>query len=231
MAKSEIYNSHFFNLTNENYDSAKIILPILFEIFPPKTIIDIGCGSGAWLLAASELGVKSLWGIDGDWLRNEQLLTDNVELIIHNLNQPLPRVGKFDITISLEVAEHLPPERAQSFITDLCHYSEVILFSAAIPHQGGDHHINEQWQSYWVKLFLENNFIGVDFIRPKIWHNPQVKSWYKQNTFLFLHKSKEHVIPSDSKYEFPVNIVHPEIYKIRPEKFPVKPYQPQKSHY
>jgi len=32
----------------------------------------------------------------------------------------------------------------------------VVLFSAAIPLQGGTEHVNEQWQSYWAKLFAEH---------------------------------------------------------------------------
>ena len=78
--------------------------------------------------------------------------------------------SKFDLAITLEVAEHLSEIRADSFIDDLCALSDLILFSAAIPDQGGRHHINEQWQSYWEpKRFKQRGYHVYDIVRWKIW--------------------------------------------------------------
>ena len=74
---------------------------------------------------------------------------------------------KYDLAISLEVAEHLSPSRSCGFIDDLTNLSDVVLFSAAIPMQGGTNHINEQPISYWANLFLERGFVPISCIRPK----------------------------------------------------------------
>ena len=147
------------------------------------------------------------------------MLLEKIELITHDLKNVLPFYGKYDMAISLEVAEHLPENRGKSFISDLCELSSVVLFSAAIPYQGGDNHINEQWQSYWYGLFKENNFVGIDLIRPQIWENINVKSWYKQNCMLYIHESKTLLFKNLEKFNFPLNIVHEEIFNIRPEYF------------
>ena len=156
--KEIIYDQEFFNTTHDHISSARVILNILFKHYNPKSIVDVGCGSGSWLKVAGEMGVNSLTGIEGSWLNEEMLLSDEIELITHDLSNPLPYLKKYDLAISLEVAEHLPEKRAESFIKYLCNLSKVVLFSAAIPNQGGDHHINEQWQSYWYGIFRDNNY-------------------------------------------------------------------------
>ena len=148
MNKEKKYNQEFMALTEEHIFSAKQILNLLFQYYRPMNIIDIGCGSGSWLKAAGDMGVESLTGVDGPWLKNEMLLSEDIKLITHDLEIPFPPLGNYDLAISLEVAEHLSERRAESFIEDLCKVSKVVLFSAAIPFQGGDNHINEQWQSY-----------------------------------------------------------------------------------
>ena len=158
MNKEIIYDQEFFNTTHDHISSARVILNILFKHYNPKSIVDVGCGSGSWLKVAGEMGVNSLSGIDGKWLKKDMLISNNFELITHELEEPIPVLPEYDLAISLEVAEHLPESRAESFIGDLCKLSKVVLFSAAIPNQGGDHHINEQWQSYWYGIFRDNNY-------------------------------------------------------------------------
>ena len=229
MSKSDIYDSNFIKATYENLESARIILPIIFKYFTPKNIIDVGSGGGSWLKAANELGIATLTGIEGSWITKDKLLLEKIELITHDLENVLPFYGKYDMAISLEVAEHLPENRGKSFISDLCELSPVVLFSAAIPYQGGDNHINEQWQSYWYGLFKENNFVGIDLIRPQIWENINVKSWYKQNCMLYIHESKTLLFKNLEKSNFPLNIVHEEIFNIRPKYFSIKPFYPKKG--
>ena len=86
----------------------------------------------------------------------------------------------------LEVAEHLPAKSAPDLIQSLVRLAPVILFSAAVPLQGGLHHVNEQWPTYWRELFQEHHFQMLDLIRKEIWKDPRVKSWYRQNIFLLV---------------------------------------------
>lgn len=204
------YTSGFYEWQQSNsYKSAQYILPILLQHFKPNSAIDVGCGVQTWLKSLTELGVEDVLGVDGDWVPKDQLLLSTSQFQPINLNSPrLSLERSFDLAISLEVAEHLKPESAIKFVKFLCAHSDVILFSAAIPGQGGRYHINEQWPSYWAKIFLENGFKAYDFIRPDIWANKDIAWWYRNNIIVF---SKSTLFPSQKKPE-DLNIVHPDHY-------------------
>jgi hypothetical protein len=109
--------------------------------------------------------------------------------------------------VSLEVAEHLPESSADTFIESLVAHGDVILFSAAVPGQGGQHHINEQWPEYWQQKFAKHGFYFHDTIRPLIWNNEKVNWWYRQNIFI-INRIRDNAAQALSK-------VHPELFKIR----------------
>ena len=92
------------------------------------------------------------------------------------------------MSISLEVAEHLPDEAADAFVGNLVNAAEVVLFSAAIPGQKGVHHINEQPSYYWREKFNNYEYVEIDFIRPLIWGDARLPWWRRQNTTLFVHR-------------------------------------------
>ena len=96
----------------------------------------------------------------------------------------------FDLAISMEVAEHLPERCAEPFVESLTRLADVVLFSAAVPFQGGIGHVNEQWGSYWVALFRNRGYTAVDIIRKRIWNDDQIPYWYRQNTLLFVKDGK-----------------------------------------
>ena len=101
-----------------------------------------------------------------------------------DMTKPFSMDRQFDLVVSLEVAEHLPHESAKQFVDSLVSLGPVILFSAAIPFQGGTNHINEQWPHYWLKLFQEQGYVGIDCLRQKIWENDKVNFWYSQNMII-----------------------------------------------
>jgi hypothetical protein len=84
----------------------------------------------------------------------------------------------------LEVAEHLRASRAEGLVKMLCGLSDRVLFSAAIPFQGGTGHVNEQWQSYWARLFRRNGFAAARN-QPNIRENRDVEIWYRNNLILY----------------------------------------------
>ena len=97
-----------------------------------------------------------------------------------NLNAALPMGEKFDLAMSLEVAEHLKPATAPQFVNSLATASDAVLFSAAYSNQGGTNHFNEQPQTYWARLFAEDNFAPFDLFRPAFWGNDHVCFWYRR---------------------------------------------------
>ena len=120
-----------------------------------------------------------------------------------------PKINRrFDLAICLEVAEHLSPDIGIHLVKLLTNLSDVILFSAAVPHQGGINHINEQWAEYWQEIFAEHGYEYYDVIRPKIWNNKNVKWWYKQNSFLVVKKNTFDFEPTKNIH----NLIHPELF-------------------
>lgn len=222
----KLYSKEFYDKNASGMSgSAGIILGIVYKLFHPKSIIVVGCGQGAWLSVAEALGSTTLKGIDGDWVKKEQLFSRNIDFTPVQLDKALPKLNeKYDLCISLEVAEHLPEENAENFVDLLCQASDTILFGAAIRYQGGTNHINEQWQSYWIELFKSRGYECIDCIRGTIWNNPSVEWWYKQNTFLFIGpNNKNFKVDQLKALEKPIyDVAHPVNYenKVRPVKDP-----------
>src|SRR5262249_16044265 len=157
----------------------------------PKSVVDVGCGIGTFLNVFLENGVNDVLGIDGAWVDRGQLYIDEKYFVEADLEQPLKPGRKFDLAICLEVAEHLRPESADAFVEWLCSLSDTIVFSAAIPGQGGDNHLNEQPFEYWQNKFAVHDFHFYDVFRNRYWQNDEIDCWYRQNMFLAAHESAE----------------------------------------
>ena len=199
-------------------DSAKAIVPIVVELVQPTSVIDVGCGTGTWLTAFVEQGVTTYLGIDGDYVPRDALSIDASHFVAADLRRPVS-VGHttYDLAVSLEVAEHLPEEAGDVFVDSLTRLAPVVLFSAAIPGQGGVDHINERWQDYWAERFALRRFVPLDAIRPRVWDNEKVAWFYAQNTLLYAHEDA--VAASDrlrkeveSRERLLLNVVHPRPY-------------------
>jgi len=183
---AEHYSRDFYQKQQDgSRQSAEEVVPLILKLIKPQSVIDIGCGVGTWLSVFKEHGVD-IWGIDSDWVNKDILHVPKEHLIISNLEEPVEVQRKFDLAISLEVAEHLKPSSAEIFVDSLTRLAPVVLFSAAIPGQGGYNHINEQWPDYWAKLFHDRGYEVVDCLRKKIWKNEKVDWWYAQNILLFV---------------------------------------------
>ena len=182
----EIYGDEEYTRGIESERSALEIVPLLHKISGAKSVVDVGGGIGTWLvpftLISKEIDVCC---IDGGYVRENYKLGSDT-LIVKNLEEDIDIGRKFDLAISLEVAEHLSEKRAEGFVDDLINLSDIILFSAAIPFQPGDHHINCKEPGFWKNLFETRGFRRIDCIRPVIVNNPYVMWWYKNNMFLYV---------------------------------------------
>lgn len=202
-----------------NMRSPKAFVPVLVELFQPKSVVDFGCGIGNFLEVFTQHGVTDVLGIEGDWV-NLKMLSNHLSpehLKTADLTQELKLDRKFDIAISFEVAEHLPPEAAKQFIETLTSSSDIVVFSAAVPYQAGQNHLNEQWPEYWANIFSQYHFHQFDLIRPRIWNTDQIQVWYRQNTFVYIREGVKHHFETVS---FPENFraIHPEMYSYKAQK-------------
>ncbi|HST75614.1 MAG TPA: class I SAM-dependent methyltransferase [Acetobacteraceae bacterium] len=196
--------------------SARRVAPLVMEALAPRAILDVGCGLGTWLAAFGELGVADLTGIDGYYVDRSTLLIPTDRFIASDLRRP-PTLGRrFDLAICLEVAEHLPREVGTELVRYLVSAAPAVLFSAAIPGQGGLDHINEQWQDHWRALFAAAGCVAVDLIRPRVWGFADVEIWYQQNMLLYCTRDllHEHAELRPAPAEISLNVVHPQHYSV-----------------
>lgn len=183
------YDKHFFEKQRDwSEPSAKEIVPILIDLVEPRRVLDVGCGVGTWLATFIENGVTDVLGIDGPWVDEAILQIPTEQFLPWDLRESIEIAERFDLAVSVEVAEHLPASSADKFVTSLCRLAPVICFSAAIPFQGGKGHVNEQWPDYWIKKFAHYDFECIDCLRRQLWANDKIESFYAQNIFLFCNE-------------------------------------------
>jgi SAM-dependent methyltransferase len=196
--------------------SAETIVPLVMERVAPHSVVDLGCGHGIWLETFARYGVGDYLGVDGDWVPQEALHFPPDRFVAARLDKPLRLDRRFDLAVSLEVAEHLPERGAKQFVRNVVEHAPCALFSAAIPHQRGTDHINEQWPDYWAALFAEHGYVVIDGIRPLVWSNAAVFPFYRQNMLMFatpetiaarplLARDRERTVDEQ------ISLVHPEL--------------------
>lgn len=217
--KNNMYDEEFYDLiVKYNYPSAQIVAPIIVNLIQPKSIIDFGCGIGCWLKAFDEsCKLDKMMGLEGKWLAKEKLMVSekNIKYVDFMESWEVTTEERYDLAICLEVAEHLNEEKGELLLDNMTKASDIILFSAAIPQQGGVGHVNERWQSYWVKMFQSRKYICVDILRPIIWKNQKILAHYRQNMFLFINEATIGELSKLQSYiDYPmlIDVVHPEIY-------------------
>ena len=171
---------------NEFYhENTRKVARVIFELLHPTSVLDVGCGLGAFVRSFQELGCQDALGLDGDFIDQDKLLISPDSFRTQNLNDPWDLGRKFDLVMSLEVAEHLSPDSADQFVKSLVNHSDIVIFSAAIPGQLGDNHLNEQWMSYWRQKFKNENYLCFDLLRPRL-TDITLPFWYRYNTQVFV---------------------------------------------
>lgn len=208
---------------DDSYKSANELIPCFLKYFSPNSVLDIGCGIGTWLKVFVKNSIHDVLGIDGDYVILNDLVIDKSKFLPKDLNKKVNLNRKFDLVISLEVAEHILPENANTFIETLCLHSNLILFSAAVPGQEGTMHFNEQLNDYWIKIFDKSGYVCYDFLRHEIWNNSKISYWYRQNTLLFLNKSelKNPVYKKITDKEISTCLntyIHPDLFRYKTQK-------------
>lgn len=185
------YDEQFYRYINEgSANSARKVLPILLDALPGpvESVLDVGCGAGAWLKVWSSLGAE-ITGLDGEYVNPDQLLIESERFVAADLSRDFFLEQRFSLVQSLEVAEHLPESSARGFVASLCRHADMVLFSAAPPGQGGENHINEQPYEFWRDLFREQGYALYDVIRPSLLSDEGVMPWYRYNSFLYINDS------------------------------------------
>jgi len=182
------YNEGFFDYINAGSTaSARRVCPLLVDWLTPKSLLDVGCGAGAWCRVWGESGVAEVVGADGDYVDRKRLLIDQSAFVAKDLSQAFDLGRQFDLVTSLEVAEHVATSSSGKFVDNLARHGKRILFSAAVPGQGGEFHVNEQPLEFWRALFSAKGYRCFDPLRPILAGSGgrTVEPWYRYNTLFY----------------------------------------------
>lgn len=215
------YSEDFYESQQEgSVKSAETVVPLVLSTFRVGSVVDVGCGVGGWLREFARNGVENYLGLDGDYVPREALKIPAERFAPTDLRAFEGLDRRFDLAVSLEVAEHLPEDAADRFVGALVSLAPVVLFSAAIPGQGGTDHINEQWQSYWYEKFRAHGYVCLDFIRPQVFANEEIEWWYRQNMLVFCEPGLRpaHLPLASSPYE--LVRIHPGLLAARESQTP-----------
>lgn len=215
------YDAKYFGEIRRGAETAApSLVSEVLKILSPRSVVNVGCGLGSWVAEFQKQGISEILGIDGDYVDAKQLVIDPRLFMARDLRRPLGVNRTFDLAISLEVAEHLPPECASDFVKQLVGLAPMVLFSAAAPFQHGENHVNEQWPEYWAQIFSGFGYVPLDCIRPRIWMDDHIDYWYRQNTILYartdyLASHSELRCIADQQPSTILPLVHPEVYMAR----------------
>jgi SAM-dependent methyltransferase len=213
---------HFEHLANieERLRNARKICTILDSIgVEPRSVVDVGCGYGFFLAEAGKAWkLDRMLGIDGPWVEQAQLQFDRERFWVRDLQEPVRLPDRFDLAACLEVAEHLREASSETLVDLLCSAADIVLFSAAIPGQGGKGHLNEQYPSYWATRFATRGFVPIDILHPIVWTDSALFPWFRQNLLIFVHERRLPDYPQFAAYRTPASLldrVHPHILRRR----------------
>lgn len=193
MTDEDIYSQEYFESVDQDAKrSAEAVVASILRDYAPKTVLDVGCGTGAMLVELAAKGVVGT-GLEGSeaalgYCRNRGLSVHKYDL---ESSFPPPIPAHFDVVISMEVAEHLPQRSADRFVSLLTSHGETVVFTAATPGQGGRDHVNEQPHEYWVDKFVQRGFeyaVQRSLDWRGEWERQETASWYFRNLMLFQAK-------------------------------------------
>lgn len=195
-SRGYIYDDAFFRYIQEGSTrSAQKVVPLVTQMLGTKSVLDVGCGAGAWLREYRNQAITDCLGVDGDYVQKEQLLIPAENFKAHDITQPFDLKRNFDLAQCLEVGEHIPQSASETLIANLVRHSSAVLFSAAIPGQGGENHINEQNYEFWRALFNRHGYKPFDPVRPAIKGSTEVEVWYRHNIILYVAPERVGALP------------------------------------
>jgi len=220
-AAGEFYNADFYRDRHaQTRHAAEAVLGVALSGMPEiNSAVDFGCGVGTWLEVLRDTGVGEVYGLEGDWLDRSLLRIPEACFSNADLTEPVDLGRRFDLAMTLEVAEHLPPEKAEVFVGSLVRHADIVMFSAAVPNQGGVNHLNEQPPEYWAGLFAAHGYRVFDYVRWRVWGDSSIPPWYRQNVFVYASEVRasevEERVRGLEPVGMPMSVISPDLLALR----------------
>ncbi|MFS4580828.1 methyltransferase domain-containing protein [Phaeobacter sp. C3_T13_0] len=195
---SHVYSNEFYDYIDIGArSSAQALIAAVQPWLGARSVLDLGSGRGVWLSEWAKSGVEDIAGVDGDYVDRSRLAIPAAQYHAADLTQDVDLGRRFDLAQSLEVGEHLPADASHKLVAGLTRHANRILFSAAVPGQGGEFHINEQPLSFWQDLFAAKGYRAFDCVRPALKNAEGVEPWYRYNTVLYMNDAGRTGLPAE----------------------------------
>lgn len=214
---TELYPDDVFEWMNaDSRRSAATVVPLVCEFIRPRSVLDLGCATGAWLEAFQAAGAERIRGVDGPWLDPALLTIPRTAFVCHDLNEPWRTEERFDLALCLEMVGHLRESAAHAVIDTLTGAADVVLLSAPVPDQPslGDGPFLLHWPEYWANAFAARGFVAIDAFRRPLWNRPEVSWWFCQNLIAYVRRERLNDYPAfarchEQEPHPPLALVHP----------------------
>ena len=120
MFDPSVYDERFYAAEDVGrFASASVVLSALFKYYKPDSVVDFGCGLGHWLFICQQLGVEIIQGYDGHYVDTEKLKILQETFARHEFEEPVNTQRSYGLAISIEVGEHLPASKADTFVESI----------------------------------------------------------------------------------------------------------------
>jgi 2-polyprenyl-3-methyl-5-hydroxy-6-metoxy-1,4-benzoquinol methylase len=138
---------------------AKIIADTIDKHFKLNSIIDFGCSNGLHIEELRKLGYRT-FGVEGS-LEHKDYIKRNYKgkFAIIDLRMPFDIRKRFDISICIEVLEHISKDYSDIAVENICRHSGKYAFVTANPKNNARYHVNGQNKGYWIDRFKNNKFV------------------------------------------------------------------------
>lgn len=188
LGPDEIYKTQYYAKRIEDpwRSEANQIGIVLMNYFEPESVIDFGCAVGAHLEPFHKNNI-AVQGVEGNKKGIEYAVIPKKYISHHDLRKPFDSNRKYDLAISIEVAEHIPQQFDDVYVNSICASASNIVITAAPPGQGGTHHVNEQPNEYWIDKFERRGFSYRENANKELAAQFEVSNstWVEENLLIF----------------------------------------------
>lgn len=157
----------------------------------PASVLDIGCGSGAYLKYFATRGTEAIRGVDsidgkfGYLQPNEYTRVD--------LERPLDLSDTFDLVICTSVIDNTSPHLERVLVDNIAgHASKHIVFCGERHGESRAAHVNSQTIAHWLDLFQSAGWYPCLFDTLAL-RSLSTLSWFRTGLVVFIQDDRDAV--------------------------------------